>query len=152
MFQQVCWHGYLDRKCRDRQVNLIFDLLINNELYSGQIGDLLELVKRILANASDSHYKYWKQPYQELVEEELIQRRQLAVASIVWILVSDRGHWTLVHCDPITSTTFHDDLLGLQIPADLLDALQWQLCDLRKRTGEPPKLPRSVVKKTVSLG
>ena len=95
MFQQVCWYGYLDRKCRDRQVNLIFDLLINNKLDSGQIGDLLELAKRILANTSDSHYKYWKQPCQELVEEELIQRHQLAVASIVWILVSGHGHWTL---------------------------------------------------------
>jgi len=162
LFQRVCWYGYLGGKRRDRHVNDIFDLLSNNELDSGQIGDLLELIEQRLEDASDSHYliappdlstlilyshrdhakrTYRKQPCQQLVEEELVQRRWFAVASIAWISVGGRGHWISYIADPITSTIFHGDSLGLRIPEDLCDALQWWLCDLRKRMGEPPKLP-----------
>ena len=56
LFQQICWHGYLDGKCQDQHITDIFDLLSNNELNSGQIGDLLELVERRLADVSNDYY------------------------------------------------------------------------------------------------
>ena len=162
LFQRVCWYGYLNGKRRDRHVNDIFDLLSNNELDSGQIGDLLELIERKLADASDDRYliaptdlatlilyshqdhkkcTYRKQPSQQLVEEELVQRHRSAVASIAWISVSNRGHWISYIVDPINSTIFHGDSLGLQIPPDLCNALRWWLSGLRERMGEPPNLP-----------
>ena len=128
---------------------------------TGQIGDLLELIEQRLEDASDSHYliappdlstlilyshqnhtkhTYRKQPCQQLVEEELIQQHWFAVASITWISVGGHGCWISYIADPITSTIFHGDSLGLQILEDLRDVLQWWLCDLQKRMGEPPKL------------
>ena len=50
LIHQVCWHGYLKGNRRDRHVNNIFDLLSNNELNSGQINNLLELLERRLAD------------------------------------------------------------------------------------------------------
>jgi len=162
LFQRVCWYGYLSGKRRDRHINDIFDLLSSNELDSGQIGDLLELIERRLEDIPDRHYliappdlstlilyshrdhakhTYRKQPCQQFVEEELVQRHRFAVASIAWISVGGHGHWISYIVDPITSTIFHGDSLGLRIPEDLHDALQWWLCDLRKRMGEPLKLP-----------
>ena len=162
LFCRVPWCGYLSGKRRDRRVGDIFDLLSNNELNSGQIDDLLELIERGLTNTPDNRYliastdlstlllyshqnhaesTYRKQPTQWLVEEELIQRRRLAVASIAWIPIGGRGHWISYVVDPITSTILHGDSLGHSLPVDLRDALQWWLCDLRERMGEPRKLP-----------
>ena len=100
----VCWHGYLTGKRRDRSVDNIFDLLSDEELNSGQVNDLLELIERRLVGNPDSRVAtyliaptelavlilssheehteptYRKQRIQLLVEEELVQRRRLAVA------------------------------------------------------------------------
>ena len=162
LFQRVRWHGYLTGKRRDRCVKDIFDFLSNNELDSGQVGDLLELIERRLADTSDSRYliaptelamlilysheshaedEYRKQPIQQSVEEELIQRHRSAVASVSWTSVGTRGHWVPYIVDPIASTIFYGDPLGRRIPADLRDALQWWICDLRRRMGEPTTSP-----------
>jgi hypothetical protein len=158
---RVRWHGYLAGERRDRHVTDIFNLLSNNELNSGQINDLLELIERRLPDTLESQamrylvapselsalilysYEYHlgptyrKQPIQRLVEEQLIQRHRSAVASIAWVSVCGRGHWVAYIVNPITSTIFYGDSLGQHIPADLRDALQWWLCGLRERMGEP---------------
>ena len=162
LIHQVCWHGYLKGNRRDRHVNNIFDLLSNNELNSGQINDLLELLERRLADAPDNQYliapselstlilyshqnhtehTHQKQYYQRSIEEGLVQRHGSAVASIAWISVGDRGHWISYIVNPITSTIFHGDSLGLQMPANLRKALQWWLHDLQKKMGELTTLP-----------
>ena len=155
---QVCWCGYLEGNRGDRHVNDIFDLLSNNELNSGQINDLLELLERRLADSSDSRFliaptelsnlilhshrnhtrpTYQKQHAQRSTEEGLVQRRWSAVASVAWISVGDCGHWISYIIDPINSTIFHGDSLGLRMPTDLCEALQWWLCDLQRKMGEP---------------
>ena len=162
LFHRVHWHGYLGGKRQDRHVNDIFGLLSNNELDSGQISDLLELIERRLADTLDNHYliastdlstlvihshqnheghTYRKEPGQKLVEEKLVQRHRVAVASIAWVPVGICGHWIPYVVDPITSTIYHGDSLGLHIPVDLRDSLVWWLCDLQRRMGEPPEPP-----------
>jgi hypothetical protein len=124
------WHGYIGGKRRDRHVDDVFDLLSNGELNSGQMWDILELVERRLADIPDNRYlitptelltlllyshknhmedTYRKQPIQQLVEEDLIQRRKSAVASIAWTLVNGRGHWIAFIVDPIASVITHSD-------------------------------------------
>jgi len=146
LFQRVCWYGYLGGKRRDRHVNDIFDLLSNNELDSGQIGDLLELIEWRLEDASDSHYliappdlstlilyshrdhtkhTYRKQPCQQLVEEELVQRRRFAVASIAWISVGGHGHWISYIADPITLTIFGTILLAKTVGVLRNRSVEW---------------------------
>lgn len=90
---------------------------------------------------SHKGHTHRKQHIQELVEEELVQRRRSAVASIAWVPVGGCGHWVAYIVNPITSTIFYSDSLGQRIPANLCDALQWWLCDLRERMGEPTHLP-----------
>jgi hypothetical protein len=162
---RVCWYGYLAGKRRDRHVDDIFDLLSNNELNSGQINDLLELIERrlpdtpdgqtmqylvapselsvLILNSHEDHLEpsYRKQPIQQLVEEQLVQRHRSAVASIAWVPVCGRGHWIAYIVDPISSTIFYGDSLGQRIPANLRDALQWWLRGLRERMREPVRPP-----------
>jgi hypothetical protein len=152
---QICWNGH-------KNANSIFDLLSNKELYSSEINDLLEPLKRTLVDSPDrrhfiaptellelirySHqnhrkFSYEKQYAQRFAEDGLVQRRWPAVASIAWILVGGCGHWISYIADPIASTIFHGDSLGLEMPAILHDALQWWLCDLWEKMGELMKLP-----------
>ena len=164
---RVCWHGYLAGNRRDRHVDDIFDLLSNSELDSGQVNDLLELIERKLVDTPDSQPTPYfiaptelavlilsshenrmdpthrKQHLQRLAEEELVQRRRLAVASIAWIPVGSHGHWVAYVVHPITSTIFYGDPLGRRIPANLRDALQWWLYGLRERMEEPVRSPNS---------
>ena len=101
------WQGSLEGRRRDRTVKDIFDLL-SNELNSGQIDDLLELVERDLPAQSagttsplvastdlaqillfayqerdDPNFrKTW---LQVMVEEDLVEGRKSSVASVAWI-------------------------------------------------------------------
>lgn len=163
LIDQIRWSGHLDGKRRDRCVGDIVALLSDGELDSGQINDLLELLEGQLTEVSGNQYliapselstlirysyqnhrnlAYQKQKWQQSVEEELVQRHRSAVASIAWISVSGRGHWVPYAVSPVTSTIFYGDSLGLPIPEDLHDALQWWLCDLRGRLGEALNAPK----------
>jgi len=48
----IRWQGYLNRQRRDRCIGDIFDFLSNDELNSGQINDLLELIENKLVTSS----------------------------------------------------------------------------------------------------
>ena len=113
LMHRLPWHGYIGGKRRDGHVDDVFDLLSNGELSSGQMYDLLELLGRRLGDIPDNRYliaptglsplilysfkihmehTYQKQAIQQSVEEELVQRRKSAVASIAWTRVGGRGH------------------------------------------------------------
>ena len=159
---QILWHGYLNGRRRDQHVNDIFDLLSDNELNSGQINDLLELLERNVADIPGSRYliaptelstliiyshknhakhTYRKQRAQISIEEGLVQHGRSAVASVAWIKVGNCGHWISYIVDASTSTISHGDSLGLPMPEDLRDTLQWWLHDLQNKMGGPAKSP-----------
>ena len=163
LISRIQWCGYLDGRRRDQHVTDIFDLLSNAELNSGQIEDLLEPLEMGLAEIPGSRYfiaptelsmvilhshqnhtknTYQKGYHQRLVEEELMQQRNSAVASIAWIPIGrSGGHWISYVVDLATSTIFHGDSLGLPMPLDLCNALQWWLHDLQKRMRKPTTSP-----------
>ena len=102
-----------------------------------------ELAVLILySHESHAEDEYRKQSIQQSVEEELVQRHRSAVTSVSWTSVGTRGHWVPYIVDPVASTIFCGDPLGRSIPADLRDALQWWICDLWRRMGEPTTSPR----------
>ena len=163
IIRQLPWHGFLAGKRRDRCVNDIFDLLSNGDLNSGQVNDLLEILERRLAGTLDHRYliaptelstlilcsyenrmnsAYETRYIQQSAEEELTQKRRSAVASVAWISVCGLGHWVSFIIDPIASTIFFADSLGQPIPRNLRDALQWWLCNLRRKMEEPETSPQ----------
>jgi hypothetical protein len=128
-------------------------LLSNNELNSGQIDNLLKLVKRDLPAQSDgtapplialtdlaqvllfTHQEsdnpdFQKTHLQAMVKKCLVKKRALLVASMAWILLCGNGHWVLYMVNPASLLTPYGDSLGRLIPVPLLVALQWWLLQL----------------------
>ena len=129
----------------------------NNELNSGQINDLLELIENKLVASSDgtpsphliaptelailitSSYgnhemtNYRKQLLQINIEDDLVSGRKLFVASVAWISLSGHGHWVAYVVNPTSSYIAYGDSLGRPITPTLLVALRWWLLVIRKR-------------------
>jgi len=153
----IHWQGFLNGQRRDRSVEDIFTLLSNSELNSGQVNDLLELIRNQLVAGSDGispphlvaptelavlvtwsyehHNKadYRKQLLQATIEEDLIDGRKLSVASVSWISPSGNGHWVPYIVNPASSYIAYGDSLGQPIPETMLAALQWWLLDVREK-------------------
>jgi len=143
----VRWWGSLDGRRCDRTVKDIFDLLSNNELNSGQIDDLLELVERdlsawldgttppliastdlaqilLFAYRESDNPNFQKTHLQATVEGSLVENRASSVASVAWISLSGIGHWVSYTVNPASSLVSYDNSLGGPIPVLLSVALQ----------------------------
>ena len=154
----IRWRGSLEGRRRDRTIKDIFDFLSNNELNSGQIDDLLELVERDLPTQSDStttpliastdlaqillfaHQErdnpdFRKTQLQTTVEENLVEKRKSSVVSVAWISLSGNGHWVSYTVNPTSSLISYGDSLGRLIPTSLLAAFRWWLLSLRQMMG-----------------
>jgi len=155
----IHWRGSLDGRRRDRSISDIFDLLSNNELNSGQIDDLLELIERdlptqsprgaasplvastvlaqtlVFAHQQRDSNDFRKTWFQATVEKSLVEKRKSSVAGVAWISRSGHGHWVSYVVNPASSLISYGDSLGGSIPLALSAALQWWLLNLREMMG-----------------